>query len=245
MGYIIQTENLSKEYLIDKRLYNLFLHPLEKDKILALNDINIKITRSEFVYLLGLNGAGKTTLLKILCGILLPTAGKIQLRGIEVKDTQELKNKIGFASGEDRSFYWRLTAKENLEFFGTLYGMASQDLTKRLKKLLCLFGIPNPDRKFYEYSSGFKQRLCIIKALLHDPEILLLDEPAKSLDDFARDQLLSCIKERLTEEQKTVVIGTSNLGMVGEYDKVIILRNGKIIAEGHKEEIKEAFRPSI
>lgn len=227
--YIIRTENLSKEYVRIRGFADLILRPFKQESILILDGINLTFKRAEFIYLLGLNGAGKTTLIKILCGLLLPTTGRIYLDGKIVSNPYELKERVGFASGDERSFYWRLTARENLEFFGTLYGVVPKKLGERLKELFSLFEIDDPNRRFYEYPSGFKQRLSIVRALLHDPDILFLDEPTKNLDYLTREKLLSFIKEKLIKENgKTVVMSGSNLRDAKDYDKLILLDKGKI-----------------
>ncbi len=233
-GYIIQTKKLTKEYSKVKSLY-----PFRRDSFLALDSLSINIKRAEFICLLGLNGAGKTTFLKILSGILLSTGGKIYLEGEEIKDIQRLKTKIGLLNGDERSFYWRLTAKENLEFFGALYNINSKDLKKRLEKLFSLFKIKNPDKRFCEYSSGFKQKFFIIGTLMRNPDILLLDEPTKNLDYISKENLLDFIKQELViRQKKTVVISTNGLDRLEVYDKFLILDKGKIKSQGGIEEIK-------
>ena len=239
LNCIIKTEDITKEYFRIKKIPELILHPFRKDSLSALDNINIKIKKSELVCLLGLNEAGKTTLLKILCGILSPTRGRIFIDGIQINNLLALKARIGFASGDERSFYWRLTAKENLEFFGTLYGMDPRYLRKRAIDLFSLFDIRNPNRRFYEYSSGMKQRFCIIRALLHNPEVILLDEPMKNLDYISRKKLLNLIKHELVGRQrKTIVMSVCSLENIDMYDKLLVLDKGRIKAQGDAGDIK-------
>jgi len=239
---VIRTEGIRKEYFRVKPMSGLLLHPFKRETILALENINIEIKKSELVCLFGANGAGKTTLLRILSGILLPSKGEIYINGAKVNNLGKLKEKVSCEFGDERSFYWRLTAKENLEFFGALYGINSKQLEERLNVLFAFFEIGDPNRRFYEYSSGLKQRFCIIRGLINNPDVLLLDEPTKSLDFIAREKLLSFVKNRFFEVgRKTIIISTNYLDSLGDieiYDKIIILHKGKIMAQGNIEKIK-------
>lgn len=243
VNYVIETEKLKKEFLKTKKISDLVLHPSSKNSVLALSDVDIKINKSEFVCLLGLNGAGKSTLLRILSGLLVPTSGKAYINGLELNaNLQRIKRKVGFMSSDERSFYWRLSAWENLAFFGTLYGITKKQLNIRLKELFSLFEIDNPNRRFYEYSVGFKQRLCFIRALLHKPDILLLDEPLKNLDYIIREKLLKFVREKLIkQQQKTVVLSASSLDNIEIYDRLIILDKGKVRAQGSREELRKVL----
>jgi len=238
--YIIKALGVTKEYSSRKRLSDFVLHPLKNYKNLVLDNIDIELKRAELVYLFGLNGAGKTTLLKILSGILLPSKGEVYIDSVKIDNTQKLKERVGFVSGDERSFYWRLTAYDNLKFFGALYGIASKDLNKRLEELFCLFGIDNPNKRFYEYSSGFMQKFCIIRALFHNPDILLLDEPTKNMDYISKEKLLIFVKDNLVAKQKkAVIIAGSSLDNLDFYNRLIILHKAKVKAQGNKDDIKK------
>ena len=243
--YLIQTRELTKEFNEHKKDNGNLFQLFKKNRMLALDNINIQIQRSELICLLGLNGAGKTTLLKILAGILLPTKGEIYIDNIRLDCWRLLKEKVSFCNGDERGFYWRLTPKDNLKFFGALYGIASKNLEIRMEELFYWFGIDNPCKRFYEYSSGFKQRFCIIKALLHNPDILLLDEPWKNLDYITIKFLSNFIKEKLVCDQKrTVIISMSDLKNIEIFEKLIVLDKGSIMAQGNMEEVKNILRVS-
>jgi ABC-2 type transport system ATP-binding protein len=240
--HALQTKGLSKEYAKVKRLTDLALHPFRQETTVALNDINVEIKKSELVCLMGANGSGKTTFLKILGGMLLPTGGEIYINGDKINRLQKLREKVHLETGNERSFYWRLTAKENLSFFGSLYGIGLKQLEERLGALFTLFEIEDPNRRFYEYSSGFKKRFCIIRALINNPEVLLLDEPANNLDFFGREKLFGYIKDKFLERAgRAVIISTNNFDnpdWLGLYDKIILLHKGIIKAQGNAQELK-------
>ncbi len=245
VGFILQTKNIIKEFIKVKTLPELLTNKTSSRVCIALDNVTIGIKRSEFICLLGLNGAGKTTLLKILSGILLPTSGEIYFKSNKVKNLQQLRKEVSYIMGDARSFYWRLTAKENLEFFAYLCGIKPFVFKSKLDNLLELFKIPNPNKKFYEYSEGIKQRFCIIRALLKDPTVLLLDEFNKGLDCIMKEEVLKFLKEKLVkEEAKSVVISTNNFDNVEDFDRIIVLHQGKVRFQGSAQELKDFFKLS-
>lgn len=233
MNYAIQVANLSKDF---RRGFF-----FGKGKIThALKGVNLDITRGESFGLLGINGAGKTTLIKILCGLILPTRGMAKISGLNILDNRT-KKITGLASGEERSFYWRLTARQNLDFFSCLYGLSAASAKKRIDYLFDLLEIERPDRRFQEYSVGMKQRLLIARALLHDPQVLFMDEPTKSLDYFSANRLRKFIKEELLARQnKTVFFTTHNLEEIEQLsDRIAIIHKGQIKATGTMQQLRQ------
>lgn len=208
-------------------------------EVKALKNVNLKIKQGEIIALLGPNGAGKTTLLKILSTLILPTSGTAYVKGYEVIQCEDdVKKSIGLVTGEERSFYWRLTGRQNLEFFATLCNLKKNQINERLDYLFDLFEIENPDKRFYEYSAGIKQRFGLIRSLLHEPDVLLMDEPTKSLDPFSAKILREFIKETLVKKMgKTVLFTTHRLEEIKDFcDSVALMSKGEIIACGKLSE---------
>ena len=212
----------------------------------ALNNVNLQIRHGEIVALLGPNGAGKTTLLKILSTLVLPTSGTAYVKGYEiVRCEDDVKKSIGLVTGEERSFYWRLTGRQNLEFFAVLYNLKKNQINERLDYLFNLFEIENPDKRFYEYSAGIKQRFGLIRCLLHEPDVILMDEPTKSLDPFSAKSLREFIKETIVKKTgKTVLFTTHRLEEIKDFcDSAALMSQGEIIACGKlsEEDIYKCF----
>lgn len=199
--------------------------------IKAVENVSLQIERGEVFCLLGPNGAGKTTLLKMLATLILPTSGTVYINGYDiVKDEIGVKSSIGFVGGDERSFYWRLTGKQNLEFYSTFYNISSSQAKKRINELIEFLQIDFPDKSVGEYSTGMKQRLGIARALLHNPPILLMDEPTKSLDPETAQKLHFFLKEELAKKQgKTILFATHNLEEANFMaTRIGKMRNGKI-----------------
>jgi ABC-2 type transport system ATP-binding protein len=232
--YIIETINLSKKFYPSvgflKSFYSLHI---PRKSILALNSINLTVKEGEFIILIGPNGAGKTTLIKILSGLVLPTEGVVTVNGYDViRNEIDVKKCIGLATGEERSFYWRLTGRQNLEFFAALHGLIKREAKKRIDYLLELLDIHDPNRRFQEYPTGLKQRFSIARSLLNDPKIIIMDEPTKNLDPLLAESLRSFIKKELVENRKkTIIFCTHNLSeAVALGGRIAIMDSGRIKA---------------
>lgn len=240
--YAIETVNISKTFNQVKSYRELILHPFRKKEITVLKDINIQVSKGELFGLLGPNGAGKTTLIKILSGLILPTKGKAYVNGYNVaKDGKQVRRAVGYVVSEERSFYWRLTGRQNLKFFATLNNLSPSQAKQRINEVIALTGLEHDAEKmFKDYSTGMKQRLAIARGLITDPEILLVDEPTRSLDPSTAQNLRKFIKEKLVgEDKKTVFLATHNLGEAEELcDRIAIINHGKIRACGTLAEIR-------
>jgi len=222
----IKTIGLTKEFVRNKRV---------------IDDVNLNIKKGELFCLIGSNGAGKTTLIKILCNLILPTKGDIFINGCNVlHEPEKVRSFIGLVTGDERSFYWRLTGRQNMEFFAALYNLSSEVKDVRIKELFKVLDIKEPDKVFQEYSSGIKQKLSIARALLNDPAVLFMDELTKNLDPTSANDLRSFIKEKLIgNHNKTVVFSTHHLQEV-EYlaDRIAFMVKGRIVATGTIEELR-------
>jgi ABC-2 type transport system ATP-binding protein len=232
---VLQTTNLSKEFTKRKG----FSSPrrfYDKTSFTAVNDVNLTVERGEIFGLLGPNGAGKTTLTKMLCTLMLPSSGSGRINGFDiVRQQNRVKSSIALISSEERSFYWRLTGRNNLKFFSALYGLPRQYAEKRIDEVMDVVGITAAaDRRFQEYSTGMKQRMALARGLLADPEIFFMDEPTKGLDPVATKHLHDFIRNELVPQGKTVILATHHLAEAEEVcDRVGIMSNGVMKACGN------------
>ena len=207
----------------------------------ALEGINLTINAGEIFGLIGSNGAGKTTLLKILATLILPDQGSATINKHDiVEEFEYTKHFIGLVTGDERSFYWRLTGRQNLEFFGAFHGMNHAAINSRIRELVDLMHIDSLDKRVGEFSAGMKQKLNLARALLHNPSALLMDEPTKSLDPFAATGTRQFIKKELSRRQgKTILLVTHSLREIEEIcDRVGIIKQGKLIAIGTPREME-------
>ncbi len=246
MPYAIETLNLCKRFPLPKRYRELLLHPFSHPETIALDNINIAVNHGEIFGVLGPNGSGKTTLIKILSTLILPTTGKAFINNIDVAaDEKNIKKIIGYVVSDERSFFWRLTGRQNLRFFCSLNNISASKTEKKIEEIVSLMELEKEiDQVFQIYSSGNKQKIAIARGLLTDPQILFLDEPTRSLDPVVAYKLRRFIKDTLVDESgKTILIATNNMQEAEEIcDRVTIIRNGKIRRSGTIGEIRRIFK---
>jgi ABC-2 type transport system ATP-binding protein len=229
----ICTEGLTKRFPQRMTLRQTMLHPFRARSsvpLTAVDDISLEIRQGELFGLLGPNGAGKTTLVKMLCTLILPDAGRAEVNGYDLSDEARVKASIGFVSGEERSFYWRLSGRQNLEFFASLHGLSAGEAPPRIRRLAEWLELGEfLDRRFDRYSSGMKQRLGIARGLLNDPQILFLDEPTRSLDPTSAGHLRDLVKQLVLERGHTVVLVTHQLREAEDLcDRIAIMHKGRL-----------------
>ncbi len=245
MEYAIEITDLVKNYQPLKKYKDYFISPFKRNIVPALKGINLKIEKGEFFGLLGPNGAGKTTLIKILATLVLPTSGKACVAGYDVeKDERLVRKSMGYVISEERSSYWRLTGRQNLEFFASLNNLRGAESKKRINEVLEITELKDDaDRYFKDYSTGMKQKLGIARGLLTDPQVLFLDEPTKSLDPISAMHMRNFIKEEIVLRQgKTVLFATHNLDEAEKLcDRIAIIDKGVIKACGSIDEIRRLF----
>jgi len=217
-------------------------NPFKKRLIVqALSDVSLRIPRCKVTCLLGPNGAGKTTLIKILASLITPDTGEIRYEGMSHdRWGRAVQGKIGLVTPNDRSFYWRLTGRQNLMFFGSLYSLKGKTLKARVDEALADSGLaPDADKPYRLYSTGMKQKLNIARALVGDPELYLLDEPAAHLDPLARVDFWKFVEGTLIKKRKaTVFLCTHDLEEARRLaDLIVILHKGRILDEGSPSNI--------
>jgi ABC-2 type transport system ATP-binding protein len=205
--------------------------------------VSLSVGRGEVLGLLGPNGAGKTTLIKILATLMMPDGGSASIAGHDVAQSPELvRAKIGLVNTNERSFYWRLTGKQNLDFFAKLYNLYGKVQHQRVIELLDFVGLEDKaNTPFMTYSTGQRQRLAIARSLLSNPEVLLFDEPTSSLDPIGSAELIKFVKQELVgENKKTVIWCTHDLNEAEKVsDQIVIINQGNIVIQGDIQQVKE------
>lgn len=213
----------------------------ESKEIVAVEDISFSVGEGELFGLLGPNGAGKTTTVKMLTTLLIPSSGMARVGGYDVeKEAKEISPRIGFIFGGERGLYWRLSAIDNLRYFSSLYHVDPDTSKKRIPELLEMVGLEERGKEKVEgFSRGMKQRLHIARALLHDPEILFLDEPTMGLDPVgARD--LRRVVRNLQSEKKTILLTTHYMFEADMLcERIAVINKGRIVALDTPEELKK------
>jgi ABC-2 type transport system ATP-binding protein len=209
------------------------------DDFLAVDSVNLDVPSGQVLILLGPNGAGKTTTVRMLTSILVPSRGQAQVAGYDVvRQADKVRASVGVLT-EHHGLYGRMNSVEYLDFFGKLYSLDSTLLRRRIDNLLENFGLADSRKKrLGEYSKGMRQKLALVRAILHDPPVLLLDEPTSAMDPesarMVRDAIIG-----LRSENRTIVLCTHNLLEAEELaDQVAIIRHGRIILNGTIESIK-------
>ncbi len=212
-----------------------------KDVTVALDHVNLKIRTGELFGLLGPNGAGKTTLVKCLSTILIPDEGTAIINGFDIrKQTTLVRASLGMVIGGERTLYWKLTARDNLMYFASLYKMPRKRIKKRVDELLEKMNLlERADERLEDYSTGMRQKVAIARALLHDPPILLLDEPTLGLDPTFSRQIRNQIRELSKKEGKTVLLATHYMEEADELcDRIAVINEGKIVAADTPDRLK-------
>lgn len=214
-------------------------------RVQALRNVSLELPPGHVTALLGPNGAGKTTLINIICGLTEADSGSVSVAGFAVpEDTLRAQRKIGYVTTNDRSFFWRLTGRQNLEFFGALHGLSRRVSKRRAEEMLARFGLAAAaDRIFYTYSAGMKKRLGLGRAFMHDPEVILMDEPTNGLDAQATEDLLDLVRHEIRAAGKSVLWATHRAEEVERLcDRVVILGEGRVCFDGTLEDFRELSR---
>lgn len=201
-------------------------------EIVAVEDVSFDIKEGELFGLLGPNGAGKTTTTKMLTTLLIPTEGAAAVKGFDVvNQAEEVRKRIGFIFGGERGLYWRLSGVDNLRYFASLYGLDPDVSKKRIEYLLDLVGLNGRgDENVGGFSRGMKQRLHVARTLLHNPDILFLDEPTLGLDPVGAREFRQVILN-LQSEKKTILLTTHYMFEADALcDRIGVIDQGKIIA---------------
>ncbi|HTP68760.1 MAG TPA: ATP-binding cassette domain-containing protein [Dongiaceae bacterium] len=250
----ISIESLHKLFPPIQSGWRAFLQPFAAATSPALCNIKLQVMQGEAVALLGTNGAGKTTLLRILATLLLPTRGSACVAGYDaVRESTAVRRQLGYHAGSDLGFYARLTGRENLRFFGRLNHLADAYLRRRIPEMAERFALQNAlDRQVRALSAGTIQRLSLLRAIMHEPKVLLLDEPTRSLDAIAAADFRGFIKSEVLGKQGASLLFASHALSEIEFlaDRVAVLNEGHLVAfdtpgnlkaRTHVSTLEEAF----
>ncbi len=239
---MIELTNVTMRYPRPKRYREYLASPFSRSYRTALDGVSLRVARGERVAVLGPNGAGKTTLLKLIGGLLLPTTGTVAVDGCDTwQHGAEVARQVGFVLNEERSFYWRLTGPQNLEFFAALCNLRRRDAHRRIAELLELVGLADAqDVRVSDYSCGMRQRLAIARGMLPDPNVLILDEPTKSLDPLGAEKLRGLIAEEIASKGgKTLIVATHQVAEAETLcDRVAILADQRVVAAPPMAQVK-------
>lgn len=224
---VIQVENLTKQF----------------KKIKAVDSISFSVDNGEIVGLLGENGAGKTTTLRMLATMLKITSGNAKINGYDIeKEAGKVRGEIGILFGGEVGLYDRLTARENIKYFAELNGMSDEEISTSISKLVDVLEMGDYiDRRVGKFSRGMKQKVAIARAIVHNPSVMLFDEPTAGLDVSAarivQDFIIKC-----KEEKRAIIFSSHSMQEVERLcDRVVIIHKGKILEQGTIEELKVKY----
>lgn len=211
----------------------------KRSTVTAVNNISFHVQKGDVVGLIGENGAGKTTTLRMIAMLLEPSGGELKVLGEDVRQqSRRLKSRIGVLFGGETGLYDRLTARENLEYFARLYGIGKHESQERIKELALQFGMKDYlDRKVGGFSKGMRQKVAIARTLIHDPELILFDEPTTGLDITSANIFRQLVR-RLKREGKTIVFSSHIMEEVQMLcDSAILIHKGELVYQGSLEEL--------
>jgi ABC-2 type transport system ATP-binding protein len=224
---VIEVKGLVRKYHSSSGI----LHQ-KKNETVAVDHIDLQVKRGELFGLLGPNGAGKTTTIKVLTTLLLPTEGTVNILGYDVmKQPMEVRKRIGLILGGERGLYYRITARQNLRYFADIYGVPISIRDRRVAEVLEKVDlVEKADTRVEDFSRGMKQRLHIAKGIIHDPELIFMDEPTMGLDPQAAREARELTKD-LVNEGKTILLTTHYMFEADELcDRIGVIARGKIVA---------------
>jgi len=236
---VIDVKDLVRKYQSSSGI----LHQKKKETV-AVDHIDLEVRRGELFGLLGPNGAGKTTTIKVLTTLLLPTEGSVKILGYDVvKQSMEVRKRIGLILGGERGLYYRITARQNLRYFADIYGVPIGIRDKRVAEVLEKVDLTDKaDTRVEDYSRGMKQRLHIAKGIVHDPELIFMDELTIGLDPQAARDARDMAKTLVTEG-KTILLTTHYMYEADELcDRIVVIAKGKIVAMNTPEALKSLVR---
>lgn len=247
MTAAIDVQGLTKRF---RRLHgyrDLIAYAWRSADIVAVDDVSLRVEPGELFGLLGQNGAGKTTLIRMLSTTLLPTSGRAFVDGHDVERAPHaVRRRIGLITGEERSFYLRLTGRDNLEFFAALFGVPASVARRRMDLMADRLDLAaHLDRPFNQYSSGMRQKLAIIRGLLTEPRVLFMDEPTRALDPISAHTLRRFIVDHVMGELGcTVLLATHSTVEAEELcHRLALIRDGRLAGIGSIGELRAAVSP--
>jgi len=242
----VETKDLVKVFERGRRTIwqRLGREPDRRERFSAVDGIDLRVETGEIFGLLGPNGAGKTTTMKMLATLLIPTSGSIRVLGIDpLERPRDVRARLGAMLSGERSLYWKLTARENLEYFAALYHVSPNQTRARIERALAAVNLSDRADDYVErYSTGMRQRLALARALLPDPPLVILDEPTVGLDPQASRDLRDRVRE-LRAQGRTVLLTTHYMEEADQLcDRVAIIDHGRIVALDTPAALKRTIR---
>ncbi|WP_010650377.1 ABC transporter ATP-binding protein [Oceanobacillus massiliensis] len=234
MEYIIDVQNLKKSYR--KRRSKEYVH--------AVSEVSFKVNRGEILGLLGPNGAGKTTTIKMICGLLRPDSGSIMINGINNKEKRlKALRHISAVLEGNRNLYWRLTVKENLEYFAGNRGISRKDISEKVEEFLTMFKLKDKENELVNrLSRGMQQKLAIAVAMLADSEVILLDEPTLGLDVETGYEVREILKALVRDYNRTIIISSHDMDVIQDIcERTVIINQGRIVTDDKVENLIKLF----
>jgi ABC-2 type transport system ATP-binding protein len=233
---VLRVKNLRKVY-----------HSRRRGDVVAVDDVSFSVYKNEVVGLLGPNGAGKTTIIKSICTILLPTSGEIWVDGIDaLRNPRAALEKVTAVLEGNRNVYWRLTVRDNLEFFAGLQGQSLRSVRAYIDELIELFNLTEKvNEQARALSRGMQQKLAVACALVKRTPILLLDEPTLGLDVETSYELRWILKRMAEQGERTILLSSHDMNVVQDIcERVIIINHGRIVADDRIENLQKLFTAS-
>ncbi|HET9578645.1 MAG TPA: ABC transporter ATP-binding protein [Usitatibacter sp.] len=240
---LLEVSDLAKTYC--SRGYLSALRLRAPTQVQALRGVSFSLQAGQVAALLGPNGAGKTTLINILCDLTRADRGNVSMAGVDVlRNGREARRHLGYASTNDRSFIWRLTGRQNLEFYAALHGCPPREAARRATQMLERFNLAaHGNRLFHTYSAGMKKRLGLARAFLHDPDVLLLDEPTTGLDALSTEEFIEMVRQEIGRSGKAVLWATHRADEIERLcNRVLVLIGGRLHFDGSSDDFLDISR---
>lgn len=230
---MLRVEQVTKTYFPPGPALRLLVRTAHSAPVHALRGVDFDVRRGEIVGLVGPNGAGKSTLIRICTTLLTPTSGRVLVDGTDISHApRAARAKIGLLLADERALYWRLTGFANLRFFGVMAGLSPREATQKAERLMREFGLADRDRRVFGYSSGMRVRLGLARALIASPELLILDEPSRSLDPVASLDLQERLRD-LADRGHAVLLSSHRLDEIEAIcDRILVVVDGRQRAWG-------------
>ncbi|HAM82084.1 ABC transporter ATP-binding protein [Ornithinibacillus bavariensis] len=231
---IVEVKNLKKSYKKRKT----------KEYITAVNDISFTVNKGEILGLLGPNGAGKTTTIKMICGLVVPDSGAITINGIDNQSKRlRAQEHISAVLEGNRNLYWRLTVRENMEYFAGNRGKSRKEVTSQIEELLHQFRLKDKENEMVNrLSRGMQQKLAIAVAMLAGSEVILLDEPTLGLDIETGYEVRELLREIVREQKRTIIITSHDMDVIQDLcERTVIINSGKVVTNDRVENLMKLF----
>ena len=239
--YGVETHELTRRFTSARTL--LSRSPQKNRTVLAVDRVNLRIDKGEVFGLVGPNGAGKTTLIKMLSTLLLPSSGSASVGHFDIVNSgHRVRRLVGLVASNERSFYWRLTGRQNMVFFADLYQIEPAEGRAWMNELFVLLGIEDIiDKRFDSYSTGQRQRLAMARGLLSKPKILFMDEPTKGVDPIGAAETIDIIRNRVVDLwHPTILVTSHNLTEIERLcSRIAVMHKGRIVALGDLEQLRD------